>query len=90
MHCEDAAILANASRRLRRAGKTSLAYFAESRPELAEVAATQEAASLCAHTGAPMHLVHLSSERALEAARDPFPRTLAPHHRDPSALPLLQ
>ncbi|MDH3222732.1 MAG: amidohydrolase family protein [Gemmatimonadota bacterium] len=72
MHCEDAAILASTARRLRATGRTSLAHFAESRPELAEVAATQEAAALCAHTQAPMHLVHLSSAQALEAARDPF------------------
>ncbi len=76
MHCEDAAILADTARRLRETGRTSLAHFAESRPELAEVAATQEAAALCAHTRAPMHLVHLSSARALEAARDPFLGTL--------------
>ncbi|NNF25660.1 MAG: amidohydrolase family protein [Gemmatimonadetes bacterium] len=72
MHCEDSAILASTARRLRREGRTSLAHFAESRPELAEVAATQEAVALCAHTRAPMHLVHLSSGRALQAARDPF------------------
>ena len=72
MHCEDAAILSSASRRLQEAGRTSLAQFAESRPVLAEVMATQEAAALCAHTQAPMHLVHLSSARALGAARDPF------------------
>ena len=72
MHCEDAAILGSASRRLQARGRTSLAHFAESRPVLAEVMATQDAAALCAHTGAPMHLVHLSSAKALNAARDPF------------------
>jgi dihydropyrimidinase len=71
MHCEDGAILADALDRLRAQGTTSLAHYAQSRPELAEIAATQDAASLCAYTGAPMHLVHLSSARALAAARDP-------------------
>lgn len=71
MHCEDGAILDSALARLRARGRTSLSWYAESRPELAEVVATQDATALCAHTGAPVHLVHLSSERALEAARDP-------------------
>ena len=71
MHCEDGAILSAALDRLRAEGRTSLAYYAESRPELAETVATRDAAALCALTGAPMHLVHLSSARALAAARDP-------------------
>ncbi len=71
MHCEDGAMLAAALERLRAQGRTSLAHFAESRPEVAEIAATQEAVALCSFTGAPMHLVHLSSQRALEAARNP-------------------
>jgi dihydropyrimidinase len=71
VHCEDGVILAAALERLRAQGRTSLAHYAESRPELAETAATQDAVALCAHTGAPMHLVHLSSRRALEAARNP-------------------
>ena len=71
MHCEDSAILNSALTRLRAEGRTSLAYYAESRPELAEIAATQDAVALCAHTRAPMHFVHLSSARTLDAARDP-------------------
>jgi dihydropyrimidinase len=71
MHCEDGAILDAALTRLRAQGRTSLAYYAESRPELAEIAATQDAVALCAHTCAPVHFVHLSSARTLEAARDP-------------------
>ena len=71
MHCEDGAMLAAALDELRAEGRTSLAHYAESRPELAEIAATQDAVSLCAHTGAPMHFVHLSSARALDAARNP-------------------
>lgn len=71
MHCEDGAILASVLERLQREGRTSLAHFAESRPELAEIAATQDAMALCRHTGAPMHLVHLSSQGALRAARNP-------------------
>lgn len=71
LHCEDGAILDAAVESLRRAGRTSLAFYAESRPELAEIAATRDAVALCALTGAPMHFVHLSSGRTLDAARDP-------------------
>ena len=71
LHCEDGAILSAALDRLRAEGRTSLAWYAESRPELAEIAATQDAVALCAVTGAPMHFVHLSSARTLEAARNP-------------------
>ncbi len=71
MHCEDGAILQAALGRLRAEGRTSIEHYAESRPVLAEVAATQDAVVLCELTGAPMHLVHLSCERALDAARNP-------------------
>ena len=71
MHCEDGVILSATLDRLRSEGRTSLDYYAESRPELAEIAATQDAVALCALTGAPMHFVHLSSGRSLDAARNP-------------------
>ena len=57
MHCEDGAMLDAALGRLRLEGRTSLRYYAESRPEIAEVAATQDAVALCELTRAPMHLV---------------------------------
>ncbi|MGH7713543.1 MAG: dihydroorotase, partial [Gemmatimonadaceae bacterium] len=41
----------------------------DSRPVIAELAATQQAAALCESTAAPMYVVHLSSARALEACR---------------------
>lgn len=69
VHGEDGALLAAAVRRLEAAGRTSLAHYGESRPVHAEVAATTYAASLCESTGAPVHVVHLSSARALEACR---------------------
>ena len=76
MHCEDGVILAAVLRRLRAEGRTSLRHFAESRPVIAEVAATEDAVALCEFTRAPMHFVHLSSRRALEAARTPHSRGL--------------
>jgi len=69
VHCEDGAMLADAVRRLTAEGRTSLADYGESRPVAAEVAATQQAMALCESTRAPMHVVHLSSARALDACR---------------------
>lgn len=69
VHCEDGAILAAAVRQLEREGRTSLASYGESRPLLAEVSATQQAAAWCELTRAPMHVVHLSSGQALAAIR---------------------
>ena len=77
MHCEDGQVLAAVLRRLRASGRTAIRqHYAESRPVVAEVLATQEAVALCELTGAPMHLVHLSAERALDAARTPATRAL--------------
>jgi dihydropyrimidinase len=70
IHCEDGALLAAAVRRLEAEGRTSLRDYAASRPVIAEEAATAQAAALCESTGAPMHVVHLSSARALDACRD--------------------
>lgn len=70
IHCEDQAMLNAAVRRMEAEGRTSLRYYAESRPDVAEVVATAQAVGLCELTGAPMHLVHLSSARALDAARN--------------------
>lgn len=69
VHCEDGALLAAAVRRLTAEGRTSLANYGDSRPVIAEVAATQQATALCESTRGPMHVVHLSSARALEACR---------------------
>jgi len=69
MHCEDGALLAAAVRRLEKEGRTSLRDYGDSRPVLAEVAATQLAASLCESTNAPIYIVHLSSARALAVCR---------------------
>ena len=71
MHCEDGAMLQATLKRFEAEGRTSLRHYVESRPEVAEVAATAQAVSLCELTRAPMHLVHLSSRRALDVARKP-------------------
>jgi dihydropyrimidinase len=66
LHCEDAATIAFATRRLVERGQTALRYFGESRPVVAEVVATQRAVAIAELTGAPVYIVHLSSARALE------------------------
>jgi dihydropyrimidinase len=66
LHCEDATLIRHATRRLVERGDTSLEHFAESRPVVAEVVATQRAVAIAEATGAPVYLVHLSSERALD------------------------
>lgn len=76
MHCEDAAMLRATLERLETEGRSALTYYAESRPEIAEVAATAQAVALCELTRAPMHLVHLSSARSLATARHPYAENL--------------
>ena len=73
VHCEDSPILARAVAELTAAGRTSLEYFPDSRPVVAEVVATQRAVAMAEATGAPIYAVHVSSEgalRVLEDARD--------------------
>lgn len=76
LHCEDAALITYATRRLTEAGQTSLRYFPMSRPVVAEAVATQRAIALAESTGAPVYLVHVSSERALAACADARARGL--------------
>lgn len=69
LHCEDAALLGAAVRRLTAEGRTGLEHYPESRPVIAELAATHQAVALAEDTRAPIYLVHMSSARALEACR---------------------
>ena len=70
LHAEDAAILAGALDRLVAAGRTALVgqNFADSHPVEAEEVATQRAVGFAEFTGAPIYLVHMSSERAMRVA----------------------
>ena len=70
VHCEDGPILAHAVERLTALGQTSLEYFPESRPVVGEVVATERAVAMAEATGAPIYIVHLSSEGALRVAQD--------------------
>jgi dihydropyrimidinase len=70
LHCEDQALLHDAVARLVAAGRTSLRHYAESRPVVAEVVATQRAVAIAEATGAPVYVVHLSCARALEVCAE--------------------
>jgi dihydropyrimidinase len=70
MHAEDESILSKALEDLTAAGQTSLEYYSDSRPVLAEVVAIQRAVAIAEQTGAPIYIVHLSTERGLRVAQD--------------------
>jgi dihydropyrimidinase len=70
LHCEDASIVTTTQERMMAEGRGALKgqNFAESRPVVAEEIATQRAVGLSEATGAPIFIVHISSERAMRAA----------------------
>jgi dihydropyrimidinase len=68
MHCEDAAMLTMITERMIAENRGSLAHYPESRPVVIEAAATERAVAMSEATGAPVYIVHLSSERALRVA----------------------
>jgi dihydropyrimidinase len=76
IHCEDYALMKDATDRLVAENKTSLRYYAESRPVISEVLATQRAIAMAEATGAPIYIVHISSGRALEACKQAQERGL--------------
>jgi dihydropyrimidinase len=69
IHCEDHAIIDRAARRLLAAGRKSLRHYAESRPVVSEVVATERAVAFAAESRAPVYIVHLSAAGALEVCR---------------------
>jgi dihydropyrimidinase len=70
IHCEDYAIMEDATARLVASGKSSLRYYPESRPVISEVIATQRAVAIAEATDAPVYIVHLSSKRALDVCAE--------------------
>jgi len=66
IHCEDHALIEDATAQLVAEGKSSLRYYAYSRPVISEVVATQRAVAIAEATGSPIYVVHLSSKRALQ------------------------
>jgi len=76
IHCEDYALIEDATARLVAEGKSSLRHYAESRPVISEVVATERAVAFAEATGAPVYIVHLSSARALEVCAEAQSRNL--------------
>ncbi|MGA9348794.1 MAG: amidohydrolase family protein [Anaerolineae bacterium] len=76
IHCEDWAIISAKCQALLAQGHGSLRYYAESRPVVSEVVATQRAVAMCEATGSPIYVVHLSSERALRVCEEAQARAL--------------
>jgi dihydropyrimidinase len=70
MHCEDASILTAARERLTAEGRSKLVgqNFPDAGPVVAEEVATQRAVGISEAAGAPIYIVHISSERAMRAA----------------------
>ncbi len=66
VHCEDPEIIANHLDGLALAGNLGWKYYGDSRPVEAELSAVKLAIDLAEESGGPIHVVHLSSERALE------------------------
>lgn len=76
IHCEDNTILTATCQALIAEDRGSLPNYAESRPVISEVVATQRAVAMCETTGAPIYVVHLSSERALQVCEEAQIRSL--------------
>ena len=70
IHCEDYPIIARSVERLLAEGRGALRYYPESRPVVSEVVATQRAVALAEATGAPIYVVHLSSQGALRVCQE--------------------
>jgi dihydropyrimidinase len=69
IHCEDGSLIRFANQQLLVAGRGGLADWAASRPVAAERVAVERAVAIGELTGSPVHIVHLSSQEALAAAR---------------------
>jgi len=76
IHCEDYAILTATRQALMADGRGSLAYYAESRPIISEVVATQRAVAMSEVYNTPIYVVHISSERALRVCEEAQARSL--------------
>ena len=69
VHCENRTILEALTARFLAAGETGPAFHAASRPPYVEAEATGRAIALAEAAGAPLYVVHLSSNAALDEVR---------------------
>ncbi|MGW0808686.1 dihydroorotase [Nonomuraea sp. NPDC002799] len=82
LHCEQSELMRVFIDRVQNSGAPqNLRAYSAARPPLTEQVAIAEAATLAAHTGVNVNLLHLSSAEALEAAaRTPARRETTLHH----------
>src|SRR6266850_272988 len=76
MHAENGGVIDVIVRRALAAGKTAPIYHALTRPVTAEAEAVHRAIALAEMAGAPVYIVHLSSEDALNQVREARDRGL--------------
>lgn len=69
VHAEDEAMVAEAARRARAEGKTSMRDYLHSRTVAAEVAAIRSACESAGETGCRLHVVHVSCGEGIEEIR---------------------
>ena len=70
VHCEDPALIEPMVAEALRRGDTSPRHHALTRPVEAEAAATRRAIEMARRAGAPLYIVHLSCEAALDAVAE--------------------
>ncbi|HLR54395.1 MAG TPA: dihydropyrimidinase [Pseudogracilibacillus sp.] len=70
VHCENADIIDLLQKQLVEEGKTDPYYHAVSRPERAELEATQRVINIAALVGAPVYIVHVTAQKVMEAIRE--------------------
>ncbi len=70
VHCEDHALIAYHTAKLRASGRTDPAAHPLSRPAQAEALAVRQAVELARATGATLYVVHLSTAEGLRAVRE--------------------
>jgi len=70
VHCEEPAIIDPLVAKALRKGQTACRYHALTRPSRAEGAATRKAIEMARRSEAPLYIVHLSCEEALDAVAE--------------------
>ena len=70
LHAETASIMARRQMRLQAAGRTDWLAHVAARPPVVAIEAVSRAAVLSEWTGAPIHILHISSEDELRPLRD--------------------
>jgi dihydropyrimidinase len=70
VHCEAGEMISRLQQEFLSAGKTNAAFHALSRPPEAEITAIRKAIDLCAKTGCPLYIVHVSTGGGADAIRE--------------------